>query len=363
MKSNTKRADGGRDWVKTATPKLWRYVPANTLYARVKVSGKLYVKSLETELVSLGRERLAVLEVELRSTVSRSPETLAVTLGAAVDVELLRIREDENLKPRTADYYSERVNALRKSWSGFDQVKIETLTEKQVEDWARRVRSLMAASSFNATVGLLRRVMRRAIKAGLRCSDPFDEITGKAVVSKRPSLPSSKKFGAFVENIRGGGGRFSNDAADLVQFLAFGGFRKSEAAGITWADVDLVRGVIHVRQGKTQAARRQVSIIPPMLALLQKLKVDAGDCLAVDQVMKVTECQGAMTRAAAAVGIARLTHHDLRHLFVTACVESGVDVSTIADWAGHSDRGALILKTYTNIRREHSQAMAGKVAF
>ena len=363
MKSNTKRADGGRDWVKTATPKLWRYVPANTLYARVKVSGKLYVKSLETELVSLGRERLAVLEVELRSTVSRSPETLAVTLGAAVDAELLRIREDENLKPRTADYYSERVNALRKSWSGFDQVKIETLTEKQVEDWARRVRSLMAASSFNATVGLLRRVMRRAIKAGLRCSDPFDEITGKAVTSKRPKLPSALEFSRFVDDIRSGGGRFSNDAADLVQFLAFGGFRKSEAAGITWADVDLVRGIVHVRHGKTQAARREVPMIPLMIELLQRLKSERGEYQAFDQVMKVTECQGAMTRAAAAVGIARITHHDLRHLFVTACVESGVDVSTIADWAGHSDRGALILKTYTNIRREHSQAMAGKVAF
>lgn len=363
MKLNTKRAEDGRDWVKTATPKLWRYTPANTLYARVKVSGKLYVKSLETELVSLGRERLAVLELELRSTASRSPEVLAITLGAAVDVELLRIREDENLKPRTADYYGERVKALRKSWAGFDQIKIETLTEKQVDDWARRVRSLMAASSFNATLGLLRRVMRRAIKAGLRCSDPFDEITGKAVASKRPSLPSSKEFAAFVENIRGGGGRFSNDAADLVQFLAFGGFRKTEAAGITWADVDFKSKVIRVRSGKTQAAKREVPMIPLMIELLERIKSERGEYQAFDQVMMVTECQGAMTRAAGAVGVARITHHDLRHLFVTACVEAGVDVSTIAEWVGHADRGALILKTYTNIRRDHSRAMASKVAF
>lgn len=33
----------------------------------------------------------------------------------------------------------------------------------------------------------------------------------------------------------------------------------------------------------------------------------------------------------------RITHHDLRHLSATTCIESGVDVPTVARWLGHRD--------------------------
>jgi hypothetical protein len=32
------------------------------------------------------------------------------------------------------------------------------------------------------------------------------------------------------------------------------------------------------------------------------------------------------------VGLSKLTHHDLRHLFATRCIESGVDIPTVARW-------------------------------
>jgi integrase len=58
-----------------------------------------------------------------------------------------------------------------------------------------------------------------------------------------------------------------------------------------------------------------------------------------------------------------LTHHDLRHLFATRCIESRVDIQTISRWLGHSDGGALIMKTYGHLRREHSTNEAQKVNF
>ena len=80
-------------------------------------------------------------------------------------------------------------------------------------------------------------------------------------------------------------------------------------------------------------------------------------------VMRVRECQRAMDRAAKIVGIARITHHDLRHLFATRCIESGVDIPTVSRWLGHQDGGALCMKTYGHLRDEHSTNEAKKVAF
>jgi hypothetical protein len=46
-----------------------------------------------------------------------------------------------------------------------------------------------------------------------------------------------------------------------------------------------------------------------------------------------------MTRAAGVVGMARITHHDLRHFFATVCIESGVDIPTVSRWLGHKTAG------------------------
>ena len=59
----------------------------------------------------------------------------------------------------------------------------------------------------------------------------------------------------------------------------------------------------------------------------------------------------------------RITHHDLRHLFATRCIESGVDIPTVSRWLGHKDGGALAMKVYGHLRDAHSSAMAQKVTF
>ncbi len=82
-----------------------------------------------------------------------------------------------------------------------------------------------------------------------------------------------------------------------------------------------------------------------------------------EKVFLVRECQKSMDRAAALVGMARITHHDLRHFFATIAIESGVDIPTVSRWLGHKDGGALAMKTYGHLRNEHSLAQAQRVTF
>lgn len=56
-------------------------------------------------------------------------------------------------------------------------------------------------------------------------------------------------------------------------------------------------------------------------------------------------------------------HGDLRHLFATRCIESGVDIPTVSRWLGHKDGGALAMKVYGHLRDHHSVEMAKKVRF
>ena len=70
-----------------------------------------------------------------------------------------------------------------------------------------------------------------------------------------------------------------------------------------------------------------------------------------------------MDRAADKIGLARITHHDMRHFFASVSIESGVDIPTVSRWLGYKDDGALATRTDGHLRREHSVAQAQKVSF
>jgi integrase len=136
---------------------------------------------------------------------------------------------------------------------------------------------------------------------------------------------------------------------------------------VTWADVDFRNGRIRVTgdpvTGTKNSEVRFVPMIPEMADLLRGLRANRADEPTENFVMPVRECQKAMDRAATAVGMKRLTHHDLRHLFATRCIESGVDIPTVSRWLGHKDGGALAMKTYGHLRDAHSAQMAQRVTF
>ena len=58
--------------------------------------------------------------------------------------------------------------------------------------------------------------------------------------------------------------------------------------------------------------------------------------------------------SSSAVVAGRITHHDFRHLFATRCIEAGVDIPKISRWMGQADGGALAMKIYGHLQREHS---------
>jgi integrase len=139
-------------------------------------------------------------------------------------------------------------------------------------------------------------------------------------------LPSREEFLKFVEVIRSAGARQSKDCANLVCFLAYCGLRIGEAKHVTWADVNFARHQLHVRGDPETATKngetRYVPTIPELEQLLIELRAARVNEPATATVMRVFECQNSMTHAAAKIGIKRITHHDLRHLFATICIES-----------------------------------------
>jgi integrase len=149
----------------------------------------------------------------------------------------------------------------------------------------------------------------------------------------------------------------------MVRLLAYSGIRLNEAIALRWHHVNTASNRITVPGTKTETSYRTIPIFPALSSLLAEMRARRGDEPNDAPILGVNECKGSLRSACAAVGVKKITHHDLRHYFATICIESGVDIPTVSRWLGHSDGGALAMRTYGHLRQEHSAAQATKVNF
>jgi integrase len=142
----------------------------------------------------------------------------------------------------------------------------------------------------------------------------------------------------MATHIETSGAGQAKDCANLFRFLAFSGVRIDEARHVLWGDVDFEKGILHVRVTKNSKAR-WIPLNSSLRQLLEKMRGERPGEAPDKSVMQVFECQKSIDRAAKLAGVQRITHHDLRHLFATRCIESGVDIPTVSRWLGHQDGG------------------------
>jgi integrase len=290
-----------------------------------------------------------------------------MTFGEAAAIHLRNLDDNLRIKLTTRDYWRRRLLALIKSWPGLNETEVRRITQVACKEWASTYGKKVSPTNYNNTIALLRHVLAIAIEAGVLYSNPAAVLKRAAIRGKQIALPSTDKFNALLAEMRNAHSRYSSHCADFAAGLAFTGCRVGEAREISWRDVDFEAGEIVVRgdakTGTKNWELRRVPLIPDARALFERMRSERpGDSLDA-QVFRVRECQKSLSRACQKVGIDRITHHDLRHLFATRCIESGVDIPTVSRWLGHKDGGALAMKTYGHLRREHSIAQAQRVTF
>jgi integrase len=372
-------------------PNLLQYVMSGTYYARTKVHGKPVRLSLETDVFTTAKLRLPDKLKELRK-----PKAEVGTFG---DGRIKYEAETRNgytsrkkrlikLAPLSIAYRLRCLKCLVRSLVGciyfpnrtwkelseqirknaldrLDGMKASDITKKVCEAWQTRYSSQYSASVFNNTLNTFRRMLELA---GLsRDNNPAYDIGRMDILDKPIRLPRAEQFDRIISLVESSGAAQAQDCADLIRFLAFTGTRISEAKQAVWSDVDWQENTLQIHSVKVRGAHdgdvtRVIPLNPALKQHLVRLRHEQKS-QPTDRICVVAECQGALTRACKLVGCKRLTHHDLRHYFVTKCLQAGVDVFTLAKWVGHRDNGKLLLKVYSHLQAEHSQEQASKVKF
>ncbi len=351
-------------------PHLLQYLNSGTYFARIKIKGKIIRESLDTKVWSVAQLKLVDFLKQKQSGINEDQD-VRISFGEAAELFTKRVRHDPKMKVRSKGYRFLCVKKLKSSWPELWNLSLHEITPQQCREWAARLQSEIASQYFNNVVGTLRLIFHEGLreqikKGGKALQNPAAEVSRAKITKRIMKLPERDQFKSLISAISDGSS-WGPKAADLIEFLAYSGLRLyTEAQWVTWEDVDWQRKEIIVRGDPETGTKnwevRRIPILPDMDTLLKRMQSEkSAQCHG--KLLEITECPISLENACTRIGIPKLRHHDFRHLFATRCIESGVDIPTVARWLGHKDGGALAMRTYGHLRNEHSQAMAQKVTF
>jgi integrase len=263
----------------------------------------------------------------------------SLTFNGSLDAWLAR--HSIGRKPATQKFNREVAATVRKHWPAPDK-DCEQISAADVLAFGQAVAHYSAAR-WNAMVSAIRFIT------------PHGRLLDFRAVQLRVFTPPEQgQFNLFLVECD----RDPRSTAGLVvRFLSLTGLRIAEARALRWADVREDRIDVRAATAKRDKARA-VPVLPGLAEVLARLRELAG---VSEFVLPRESARKAIRSACARAGVAGMSFHCFRHYFATRCIESGVDVPTVARWLGHRDGGALLGKTYFHLLDDHSRRMAAKV--
>jgi integrase len=234
---------------------------------------------------------------------------------------------------------------------------------------------VLSPASINKTITRLGQIMEVAVERELVARNPVKIGRRKLRVTPKPAiyLDSAEQVAALLQAAAEldaeakSNGRVHRRAQ--LASLVFAGLRIDEHISLDWADVDLAVGRVRVRDSKTAAGCRYVTLRPALRDELAALKaeLDPSDDAPVFATQRGGRTNPDNFRSRVlAKAVARanrnlaaqkrvplpegLTPHKLRHTFASILYALGEDPGTVMDEMGHTDP-ALALRLYRHAMR------------
>lgn len=391
-------------------PYLYKNADSGRYYSRF---GRQGFRALKTDRVTVARLRLAdrVRDHKSRIDLHDAAGKGDVTTEQVMTLYAQATADDPSISTSTKKDRGVSLLRLQKTWPQLAAIKPRQITIAEISNWAARAAKVAANTppgaktrkgvyshrALQKAAGALRMVLQHAVKLNAIPAAPEVSVFAGGK-SKVPVLPSRSILGALFQELqfprnaavreavlacggsitgktqaelatelgisvatlkrhKSGGVGNGKEAADFARLLVFTGMRVDEARHLAWSDLDFEKSRIRVRGTKSETSERTVPMISECKEFLLSLERGELD----EPVSRVEDINRALAGASKRLKIPKLTHHSLRHLFATICIESGVDIPTVSRWLGHADGGALAMRVYGHLRDEHSQAAAAKV--
>jgi len=350
------QTEAQRRLVRSKYANLVRDSLSGTFFARAKVHGRLVRRSLKTKSVTIARLRLAELLEEERAKAPSRADVNEWRMATVMELWAEKIKSSQDLAPRSRDYRLETLALIKRSWPDLAGLKPDAVDWVAAERWRARVQSKYSPSRVNGCIESLRAIFRLAIELGIAGDNPAASLERLPARRLQRALPPPAVFRKLLAALQTPSRR---RGGWMVRVLAFSGLRPEEVRRLRCGDVDLANNRLTVPPLKHRKSPMLVPISAELRSVLKELlAAHPGDG---SPLLPVRACRKSLAGACKAVGIPKLQMYDLRRLFATHLLESGVPAAIVAAFRGDRDGGAMLSKTYFQAREAMMTKAMNKV--
>ena len=309
--------------------------------ADVYFNGVQQRRSLNTRNRKEAEKKALDLDAELRrGEVPERPKRVALADAIAQYIEHV---EGHSRRPRTLTQYRHDLGAFLSFASGkgvryLDQVSLLLVEQHQV---AQR-KAGYAGKTVQHQMVIIKQMIKWAVERDLLPRNPLVGLkVNQAEAELQPCFGADQVemvIAASAEPLR-----------SIVEVLAFTGMRIGELVWLTWDDVDLDRGFIHIRPKDAWVPKHGRSRVIPVharvRAVLETLPRRHRWVFAAAPSRKypsgghqisATHTLEKLKAVLRRLGI-RGHLHTFRHFFISHCANSGIPPFQLMKWVGHAD--------------------------
>jgi integrase len=292
-------------------------------------------------------------ETTLRSggyTSDTPPDDMA--FSKALDRYELEVSSQK--RPNTKAREITSANQLRKSFAG---LSLKEITPALVAAFRDKRLKTVGPSTIQKDLALLSHLYTIArTEWALEVNNPVASIRKPAKPNGRLRLLSKDEARHLLETCKNSR---NEKLYTYVQLLLHTGMRPSEAAGLTWGQVDIDARIVDLTITKTKP-RRVPLTIKAIEILLDIMPKQCEKSMPVFLPQKISSniqrrpnlfFRRAFDNAIKKAKIDDFHMHDLRHTAASYLLMAGVDLRTLADILGHSTM--QMVQRYTHLLDDH----------
>jgi integrase len=230
---------------------------------------------------------------------------------------------------------------------------LASLRPSELQRWAKRLGDELAPETVKGVVGLLRQILRAAVRDGLIASNPADGL-------RLPRAEKERVVPLSVEQVEALRRAMPPRYAAAVILAAGSGLRPGEVFGLTVDKVDFLRRTVKVDQQmvsgiagqkpalappKTPRSRR---LVPVPALVVEALSAHLAAFPAGPDGLIFTSEWGTPVAKRAKLPETANGWHQLRHFYASVLIRAGESVRVVSERLGHAD-AAMTLNTYSHL--------------
>lgn len=331
---------------------------------RRQVNGGTYPTKREAQQA----RNAAAVRIDQGKILSPSRETFAEYLPAWLE---RHARTDRGLRPSTLENYRRYVEQDIAP-SGLGAMKLRDIRRRHINAF---IDQLLEAGRGAVTVRRIIAVVQGALRAAaadeLIEDNPATLLRLPRVEAKRFQPWEPEQVGAFLDTAA------EHRLGALFEVATFTGLRRAELVALLWADVDLVRRELVVRESKTDAGVRRVALDDRAVGALVAWQIaQAGEEAAAGPLwvgdgrvftmedgrpLKLQYVTRLFEKLREQAGLPRMTFHGLRHQQASLQLAAGTDIAVVSKRLGHSSV-SVTSDIYSHLLRSTDHQAAANAA-